>query len=242
MYTFIHLKCRAGKAKAGRFWSAASTTVMYVPYGTLMPPVLGVLNSTQLCCDSILTHTHTHTDTAKVAQQPFFWLWMDPRLADLWCKVTLLWKCRESVCNTQQCSIHCPSSAHALWMGVESEGSVSRQAVCRHLKPSFCDCTQLHTTKYTSTNTHIQHMTALPQFPPTDMSQFKTLRLSLSHTHTHAAAARAPPYSQSAAAGPLCHRTCVGDTSSPLASAPTLTISPTGLISPSHCGWKRAPV
>lgn len=40
-----------------------------------------------------------------------------------------------------------------------------------------------------------------------------------------------------------CHyRTCVGDTSSPLASAPIFTISPTGLTSPSHCGWKRAPV
>jgi hypothetical protein len=42
-------------------------------------------------------------------------------------------------------------------------------------------------------------------------------------------------------ASPL-HRNCVGDTSSPLPSAPTFTISPTGLISPSHCGWKRAPV
>lgn len=38
-----------------------------------------------------------------------------------------------------------------------------------------------------------------------------------------------------------CYRICVGDTSSPLASAPIFTISPTGLISPSHCGWKRAP-
>lgn len=61
-----------------------------------------------------------------------------------------------------------------------------------------------------------------------------TLRLLLLQTsllHTSAS----PP------APLLAHRTCVGDTSSPLASAPTLTISPTGLISPSHCGWKRAP-
>lgn len=117
----------------------------------------------------------------------------------------------------------------------------SLTATNRHTKPSWTIGVRLD-------NQHQKHLQLQTNNRTSQANRFSPSQNTLSCDSLRACAAPAcqphlPTNSASSTQrAPLPHRTCVGDTSSPLASAPIFTISPTGLTSPSHCGWKRAPV